>query len=97
MSAMKRTRSGSIVFVLLVCLVLAVGYSRGWFRLASSEDNTRDEVHVDLTLDRGKFQSDAEKAVEKTKAEASQLSDSIKQKTSDKKARDHNNSDADRQ
>jgi hypothetical protein len=94
---MRRTHFGSIVFVLLVCLVVAVGYSRGWFRLASSEDNTRDEVHVDLTLDRGKFQSDAEKAVEKTKVEASQLSDSIKHKTPDQKARDHNNSDADRQ
>jgi hypothetical protein len=40
-------------------------------------------VHVDLTLDRGKFQSDAEKAVDKTKQEASQLSDSIKHGSSE--------------
>jgi hypothetical protein len=94
---MRRTHFGSIVFVLLVCLVVAVGYSRGWFRLASSEDNTRDEVHVDLTLNRGKFQSDAEKAVEKTKAEASQLSDSIKHKTSGQKERDRDKSNVGRQ
>jgi len=75
---MRRTRFGSILFVLFVCLVVAIGFSRGWFQLSSTEDATRDQVHVDLTLDRRKFQSDAEKAVDKTKQEASQLSDSIK-------------------
>jgi hypothetical protein len=80
---MRRTRFTSVLFVLLVCIVVAVGFGRGWFQLSSSEDATRDQVHVDLTLDRGKFQSDAEKAVDKTKQEASQLSDSIKHGSSE--------------
>jgi hypothetical protein len=81
---MRRTRFGSVLFVLFVCLVVAIGFSRGWFQLSSSEDATQDKVHVDLTLDRGKFQSDAEKAVDKTKQEASQLSDSIKRGNSER-------------
>ncbi len=89
---MRRSHFGTIVFVLLICLVAGVGYSRGWFHLASSEDNTRDEVHVSLTVDRGKFRSDAEKAVDKTKQEASHLSDSIKRETSDLKQRAHDKS-----
>jgi cell division protein FtsX len=81
--AMRRKRLGSVLFVLLLCLVVAIGFSRGWFQLSSSEDATHDQVHVDLTLDRGKFQSDAEKAVDKTRQEASKLSDSIKRGTSE--------------
>jgi len=80
---MRRKRLGSVLFVLLLCLVVAIGFSRGWFQLSSSEDATHDQVHVDLTLDRGKFQSDAEKAVDKTRQEASKLSDSIKRGTSE--------------
>ena len=89
---MRRTHFGTIVFVLLICLVVAVGYSRGWFHVATNEDNTRDEVHVNLTVDRGKFRSDAEKAADKTRKEASKLSDSIKRGTSDLKDRAHDKS-----
>jgi hypothetical protein len=89
---MRRTHFGTIVFVLLICLIGAVGYSRGWFHLASSEDTTRDEVHVNLTVDRGKFRSDSEKAVDKTKQEASKVSDSIRRGSSDLKDRLHDKS-----
>jgi hypothetical protein len=82
---MRRPRFASVLFLLLVCAVVAIGFSRGWFQLSSSEDTTHNEIHVDLTLDRGKFQSDTEKAVDKTKQEASQLSDSIKGGSSDLK------------
>jgi hypothetical protein len=46
-------------------------------------------VHVNLTLDRGKFQSDAEKAVDKTKRQVSQLKDSLKRGTEDVDERGH--------
>ena len=74
----KHKHFGSVLFALLVCLIVVVGFSRGWFQLSSSEDPTRNQVHVNVTLDRGKFQSDTESAIDKTKREASQLSDSIK-------------------
>lgn len=75
---MRRKRLGSALFALLVCLIVIVGFARGWFRLSSSEDSLRNELNVNLTLDRGKFQGDAERAVDKTQNAASQLSDSIK-------------------
>ncbi len=76
---MRRTKNlSTLVFLLLVGLIVAVGFSRGWFTVTSSEDSAANEVHVNLTLDRGKFQKDAERAVEKTRNEASHLSSAIK-------------------
>ena len=49
------------------------------FTVSTSDDSAADEVHVNLTLDRGKFQKDTEKAVEETRKGASHLSNSIKQ------------------
>jgi hypothetical protein len=89
---MRRRNIASVLFVLLVCLIVGIGFGRGWFRVSSTEDTSRDEVHVDLTLDRGKFQGDAEKAVDKTEKEASQLSDSIKHGTSKSDGRVHDES-----
>ena len=75
---MRRKHFSTFVFVLLAGLIVAVGFSRGWFTVTSSEDSAANEVHVNLTLDRGKFQKDAEKAVEETRNRASQLSHSVK-------------------
>jgi hypothetical protein len=75
---MRRTNRTSLVFVLFVGLIVAVGFSRGWFTVTSSEDSAANEVHVNLTVDRGKFQKDAERAVEETRNKASHLSHSIK-------------------
>jgi hypothetical protein len=80
---MRGKRFGSVLFALLVCLLVVVGFAREWFRVSSSEDVTRDEVHLNLTLDRGKFQNDAEKAVDKTKRQVSQLKDSLERGTDD--------------
>ena len=76
---MRRRNLSTFVFVLLVGLIVAVGFSRGWFTVSTSDDSAADEVHVNLTLDRGKFQKDTEKAVEETRKGASHLSNSIKQ------------------
>jgi hypothetical protein len=80
--ARRRRSFASVVFVLLVCGVVAVGFERGWFQLSTREDTARNEVHVDLTLDRTKFQNDAEKAIDRTRHQASRLSDSIQRQTS---------------
>jgi hypothetical protein len=54
-------RSGiSVLFVLLVC-VIAFGFYRGWFTLSSrSPDAGSNKVNVNLTVDKGKMQEDAE-------------------------------------
>ncbi len=75
---MRRRNLSTLVFVLLVGLGVAVGFSRGWFTVTSSEDSAANELHVNLTLDRGKFQQDAERAVEETRKGAATLSSSIK-------------------
>jgi len=75
---MRRKHFITFVFVLLVGLIVAVGFSRGWFTVTSSEDSAANEVHVKLTLDRGKFQKDAERAVEETRNKASHLSSATK-------------------
>jgi hypothetical protein len=73
----RRRRLGSALFLLLVGLVLVIGFRRAWFQVSSSEDSTRDLIHVNLTLDRERFRSDAEKAIDETKSEFSQLWGSI--------------------
>jgi hypothetical protein len=50
----------SVLFVLLVGVV-ALGFYRGWFALSSSRpDAGNNKVNVNLTVDRGKMQEDAE-------------------------------------
>jgi hypothetical protein len=54
-------RSGiSVLFVLLVC-VIAFGFYRGWFTLSSRGPGAEsNKVNVNLTVDKGKMQEDAE-------------------------------------
>jgi hypothetical protein len=73
--------------MLFALIVIAVGFGRGWFQIASSEDNRRDEVRVNLTVDRGKIRSDTHKAADTTEAEASRLAKDVKQGASDLKER----------
>jgi hypothetical protein len=74
---MRRTNRFGVVLVLLITLIVVIGFGRSWFQVSSTEDATRNEVHVNLTVDRGKIQNDTEKAVDKTKEEAQHVSDSI--------------------
>lgn len=56
---MKRS-SITVLFVLLVC-VAALGFHRGWFSLSShGPDAGSNKVNVNLTVDQGKMQEDAE-------------------------------------
>ena len=46
------------VFVLVV-LVLAIGFYRGWFVVSSSDNGiSSDKTNVNLTVDKGKMQDD---------------------------------------
>jgi hypothetical protein len=50
----------TVLFVLLVGVV-ALGFYRGWFALSSgSPDAATNKVNVNLTVDRGRMQEDAE-------------------------------------
>jgi len=50
----------SVLFVLFVGVV-ALSFYRGWFALSSHRPDTgSDKVNVNLTVDRGKMQEDAE-------------------------------------
>ncbi len=79
---MKRSKLGTFAFVLFIALIVTVGFQRGWFSVTTSEDAAANEVHVNLTLDRGKFQHDAEKAVDRTRQEATHLSNSMESEAS---------------
>jgi hypothetical protein len=71
-----------VLFLLLIFLVLATGFGRSWSQVSSSEDATRDLIHVNLTVDREKFRSDTEKAIDQTRTEFSKLWESIRQSRS---------------
>ena len=58
-------RSITFVLVLIVC-VAAVGFYRGWFTLSSKPEEGSNKVDVNLTMDRGKMEQDAETVKEKT-------------------------------
>ena len=58
-------RSITFVLVLIICLA-AVGFYRGWFTLSSKPEAGSNKVDVNLTMDRDKFEQDAEKVKEKT-------------------------------
>lgn len=62
-----------VLFVLLV-IVIAVGFYRGWFSLSSrSRDAGSNKVDVNLTVDKDKIQDDAETV----KKKANELSDKV--------------------
>jgi hypothetical protein len=66
----------SVLFVLLLCVV-AVGFYRGWFTLSSpSPDTGSNKVNVNLTVDQGKMQEDAESV----KKEATELVSKVTEK-----------------
>ena len=67
-------RSNITVAVVLLVGVVALGFYRGWFTLSShNPDAGSNKVNVNLTVDRGKMEEDAE-AVKK---EAAQLAGQV--------------------
>lgn len=49
------------VVIVLVFLVVGLGFYRGWFVLSSPDaDKESNKVNVNLSLDKGKIQEDAE-------------------------------------
>lgn len=73
---MSRSRI-AVVFVLLLACVVAFGFYRGWFALSTRPDDGSKKVDIELTMDRGKMEQDAE-AVKK---EASALVGKVKDNT----------------
>lgn len=62
-----------VLIVLFVCLV-AFGFYRGWFVLSSHEaDKKSNKVNVNLTMDKGKIQEDAQTVKQK----ATELTDKV--------------------
>lgn len=75
----------SLLFVLLV-IVVAIGFYRGWFTLSNSSPNAgSNKVDVNLSVDRDKIREDAEtvqqKTTELTNKVTSQATDPEKPKT----------------
>jgi hypothetical protein len=58
-----------ILFVLFVVVVIFVGLGlyRGWFTLSSPGDNQGNKANINLEVDGGKMQEDAETLKRKTK------------------------------
>ena len=67
----------SVLFVLLLCVV-AVGFYRGWFTLSSHSPDTGSKVNVNLTVDRGKMQEDAEVVKSKATQFAGNVTEEVK-------------------
>ena len=54
-----------VVLVLLVAGVGALGYSRGWFTVAKSDEDKT--IPIDVKVDREKMKQDTERAKDKVK------------------------------
>ena len=69
-----------VLVVLLICLV-GVGFYRGWFSLStSSPDKEGDKVNVNMSVDKGKIESDVRKAEGEVKEEIKELEGKAKAK-----------------
>lgn len=70
----------TIITVLLVLVaVVAIGFYRGWFTLSShSPDAGTNKVNVNLTVDRGKMQADAEAVKNKATQLAGNVAEEVK-------------------
>jgi len=75
---MKRTHF-SLVLIVIIVLVAFVAYERSWLRVTSGEEPQTKAVDVHVTVDREKFQQDAEKAVRTSQEKASELSEKLSQ------------------
>jgi hypothetical protein len=86
----RRTNAGLIVLG-LICLVVAMGFYLGWFKVAEHRDATND-VNVNLSVDTHKMKHDVRTATDKTEQKASELSHKVKQETDSLKSAKSSNS-----
>ena len=69
-----------LVIVLLLCLV-GIGFWRGWFSVSSPKSDTEgDKVNVNMSVDKGKIESDIKKAERKVEKGVSELEGKTKAK-----------------
>jgi hypothetical protein len=54
-----------VLVVICLAVVVAIGWSRGWFALSTSQDQRNDQVDIDLRVDRAKVRSDVSAARER--------------------------------
>jgi hypothetical protein len=67
--------------LLLVVIVGAVGWYRGWFTLSNPQPDAKsDKVNISVSVDEGKVKADIERAKRKINEEAKQLQDRTKAK-----------------
>jgi hypothetical protein len=66
------------VFIVVLALLIGVGFYRGWFALSSLPDAESKHVDVQLRVDKGQMERDAEEV----KQEASDLLDKFDKQTS---------------
>jgi hypothetical protein len=82
----RRTHIGLIV-ALLICLVAALGFYRGWFTVSEHREAVSNKVDVNLKVDTDKMKHDVRNATDKTEQKASELSNKLKQEAKDIKGR----------
>jgi hypothetical protein len=74
----RRTHVG-LVIVLLVCLVCAFGFYRGWFSVSEHREAVTNRVDVNLKIDPDKMKDDVRRATDSTQQKAAELSQKVKQ------------------
>jgi hypothetical protein len=83
--AVRRANVGLIV-VGLVCLVVAMGFYLGWFKVSEHRD-VSNSVNVNLRVDSDKIKHDVRSATDKTEQKASELSSNVKREADSLKSR----------
>lgn len=82
----RRTNAG-LAIIGLVCLLIGLGFYRGWFSVSEHREATSHSVNLNLRVDGDKIKHDVRTATDKTEQKASQLSNKVKQGADDLKSR----------
>lgn len=78
----RRTPIG-LVILLLVCLVVALGFYLGWFKVSEHKETLDNKTDINLRVDTGKMKNDVRKAADTTEQKASDVTNKIKQDAKD--------------
>jgi hypothetical protein len=77
----------ALIAVLVLCLIAALGFYRGWFTVSEHREAVSNKVDVNLKVDTDKLKNDVRNATDKTEQKASELSNKVKQEAKDIKGR----------